>query len=219
MSSIFSFLSSSASLFASDTPESGPIRYACIGDSITEGCVGGGPDETYPGHLKRMLGAGWDVRNFGLSGTTALRKGDFPYWSQFQLPLALEFRPQVVTIKLGTNDTKPYNWDHKADFVDDCLALIDRFQSLDTHPKIWLCTPAPAFPGDWGIDDGRIREEVIPLLEEVAAKKQLPIIDCYTPLVGCGEWFPDMVHPDTRGTLRIAETIYAALMGHPFETR
>ena len=47
------------------------IKIACIGDSVTWG-VGGTP---YPQQLQNMLGARYEVKNFGISGATARNDG------------------------------------------------------------------------------------------------------------------------------------------------
>ena len=59
------------------------IRVACIGDSITYGySIKNRTKDCYPAQLGRMLGDEWQVRNFGVSGATLLKKGDLPYWDQ-----------------------------------------------------------------------------------------------------------------------------------------
>ena len=62
------------------------------------------------------------------------------------LASATQFKPHVVIIKLGTNDTKPGNWKHKAEFADDLRAMIDHFTALPSRPKIYLSTAAPVGP-------------------------------------------------------------------------
>src|SRR5687768_14105445 len=89
------------------------VRVACVGDSITYGAGVSNRDRNcYPAVLQRLLGDGHDVRNFGVSGTTVLAKGDNPYTLQKVYQQAREFKPHVVVIALGTNDTKPQNWKH-----------------------------------------------------------------------------------------------------------
>ena len=96
------------------------IRVACVGDSITFGAgVGDREKNSYPAVLGRLLGEKWQVKNFGVSGATMLNKGDKPYTKQKAFAAALEFKPNVVLIKLGTNDSKPQNWKFKADFAAD----------------------------------------------------------------------------------------------------
>ena len=58
-----------------------PVRIACVGDSITQG-VGAVKGKSYPSQLQALLGDKWLVRNFGVSGRTLLKKGDFPYWKE-----------------------------------------------------------------------------------------------------------------------------------------
>jgi len=85
-----------------------PIRIACVGDSITQG-AGAGEGKAYPSQLQELLGEKWKVGNFGVSGRTLLRKGDSSYWNERALLNAQDFKPDVVIIMLGTNDTKPQN--------------------------------------------------------------------------------------------------------------
>jgi len=58
-----------------------PIKIACVGDSITQG-AGAKSGQSYPAQLQALLGDGYKVGNFGVSGRTLLKKGDFPYWKE-----------------------------------------------------------------------------------------------------------------------------------------
>ena len=54
----------------------GPVRVACVGDSITYGAgVAGRETNSYSTVLGRMLGSKFEVRNFGRSGATLLKQG------------------------------------------------------------------------------------------------------------------------------------------------
>jgi len=197
-----------------------PIRVACVGDSITFGAgIKDRKTQAYPAQLGRRLGKAWDVRNFGVSGATLLKQGDKPYWKLKAFEQALAFRPHVVIIKLGTNDTKPQNWKHKDAFAADYEAMIDRFAGLATHPRIFMCRPVPAFPGRWGIRDEIIRGEVLPLVDRVAKKKGVGVIDLYAALSGKKEMFPDTVHPNAKGAGEMVKAIAAVLVGTPRPTK
>ena len=87
-----------------------------------------------------MLGDGYWVKNFGVSARTLLNKGDRPYMNEKAYQDALAFNPNVVVIKLGTNDSKSFNWKHKADFTKDMQTMIDAFKALPAQPKIYLCS-------------------------------------------------------------------------------
>ena len=57
-----------------------PVRVACIGDSITYGAaIEDRDNQSYPAQLQRLLGDGYDVRNFGRNARTLSSKGDYPY--------------------------------------------------------------------------------------------------------------------------------------------
>ncbi len=190
------------------------IRVACIGDSITYGSsISNRLRNCYPAQLGRMLGDKWHVRNFGVGGATLLKKGDKPYFKQRAFKDALAFNPNVVVIKLGTNDTKPQNWKYKNEFVSDYSEMIDRFAALPAKPRIWICKPVPAYPERWGISDARIKGEVNPLVERIARKKRVGLIDLYKPLSDKPELFPDLIHPNAEGAGLMAKEICKVLTG------
>src|SRR4051812_29961221 len=96
------------------------IRVAAVGASITYGVgVENREKESYTARMQGMLGSGYEVRNFGVSGATMLKTGDRPYWSAKAYHDALKFEPNIVVIDLGGNDSKPRNWAHKDSFADD----------------------------------------------------------------------------------------------------
>jgi len=190
-----------------------PVRVACIGDSITAGAGIRDRKMHYPAQLGRLLGEGYKVINCGNSGSTMLKKGDKPFWNQRQWKAALEFNPNIVVIKLGTNDSKPQNWRKKDQFAADYKDMIAELRKLPAKPKIFICKPVPAFPGRWGITDKVIREEVIPITLQVAAETKCPVIDLYKALSGKKAMFPDTVHPNGAGAGVMAAVIRDAITG------
>ncbi|MGB2863426.1 MAG: SGNH/GDSL hydrolase family protein [Sedimentisphaerales bacterium] len=196
------------------------IRAACIGDSITYGAsIRNRTKDCYPVQLGRMLGDEWQVRNFGVSGATLLKKGDLPYWNQQAFKDALAYNPNIVIIKLGTNDTKPQNWKYKDQFPTDYADMIDRFSELPSCPRIWICQPVPAYGERWGITDTIIKNEVIPLINLIAHRKNVPVIDLFAPLSDKPELFPDLIHPNAEGAHSIAKVIYAELTGRSWTAK
>jgi len=197
-----------------------PIRLACVGDSITFGSgIKDRQTQSYPAQLGALLGPKWDVRNFGLGGTTLLSKGNRPYIQQKQYRQALDFKPDVVVIKLGTNDTKPINWDKfGGEYTADYEALIASFAALETKPVIYLCRPMPCWlPGDKSIREKVIVEEVIPKVEAIAKAHGFVLIDLYTPFKNRADLVPDKIHPNAEGAGIIARTVYTALTGRVAE--
>jgi acyl-CoA thioesterase-1 len=163
-----------------------------------------------------MLGDKWEVRNFGVSGATMLKQGDLPYWQQQAFKDVLAYNPNIVVIKLGTNDTKPQNWTFKNEFARDYADMIDRFSKLPARPRIWICYPVPTFAERWGINEFILKNEVIPIISQVARKKHVPIINLYVPLSGKLKYFPDDIHPNAEGAFLMAKEIYATLTGFQF---
>jgi acyl-CoA thioesterase-1 len=196
------------------------IRVACIGDSITYGdSIKNRVRDCYPAQLGRMLGENWQVCNFGVNGATLLKNGDLPYWNQQAFKDALAYNPNVVIIKLGTNDTKQQNWKFKDQFAADYSDMIDRFAGLPSSPRIWICQPVPAYGERWGISETIIKNEAIPLINRIARSKHVPVIDLYSPLSGKPQLFPDQIHPNAEGAHDIAKEIYAALTGRPWTAK
>jgi len=188
------------------------IRVACVGNSITEGFgLKDKKTQSYPAKLQELLGANYLVQNFGLSGHTMMNSTDRPYmndkkWHRFQKALASN--PDIVTIKLGTNDSKtPYDSLLHADFIRDLNAMIDSFQALPSKPYIYLCLPVPADGEVWTIRDSVISGEVIPRIRAVAQERDLPVIDLYTPMKPFIDLLPDKIHPNAAGAMIIAEEI------------
>lgn len=203
-----------------------PVRVACVGDSITYGYgLRDRQGEAYPVWLGRWLGTNYDVRNFGVSATTLLHRGDYPYINRPVYTNALEFKADIVVIDFGANDSKHpgdgsldatnavNNWQFKTDFIGDYKEMIAAFRQANPAAKIYLCYPTPDFPGRWGINDRTVRDEMIPMIRTVAGETGAGVIDLRSVLAGRSDLFPDTVHPNPKGAKLMAAEIYRTLMG------
>ncbi|MEO5915490.1 MAG: GDSL-type esterase/lipase family protein [Luteolibacter sp.] len=211
-------LSAASSLSAADPmspihPKSGqPVKISCVGDSITQGS-GAAAGKSYPSQLQELLGDKWQVGNFGVSGRTLLRKGDFPYWNEDAFKKAQDFHPDVVIIMLGTNDTKPQNWSHKAEFESDYRDLVKTFQDLKPSPRVYICRPVPVpEPGNFGINETVLQEQMS-IVNKLAAELKTGIIDMHAALQDKPQLLPDHVHPNTEGAGEMAKAAVKALTG------
>ena len=198
---------------------------ACIGNSITDGYgIDMRAKYGYPAQLQGLLGDGYWVKNFGVSSRTMLNKGDFPYMNEMAWRDALAFKPDVVIIKLGTNDSKPENWQYGAEFKQDLQQMILTLRpdlarpskkgkkAKAVGPKVYLCTPIPAFKSTWNISDKVITDEIIPIQQEVAKQYGLQVIDLHTLLANDGDKVvDDGIHPDEKGAKKMAEIIAKAI--------
>ena len=193
-------------------PRKDAVRVACIGNSSTFGAgIRNRSRDSYPSVLARMLGDSYWVKNFGVSARTMLNKGDHPYMNEPAYKNALAFNPNIVVIKLGTNDSKSFNWKYKADFMKDAQTMIDAFKGLPSQPKIYLCYPSKAYLTGDGINDDIISKEIIPMIKKLAKKNDLSVIDLHTAMDGMPELFPDRIHPNEKGAQVMAKAVYQSI--------
>lgn len=191
-------------------PREQALRVACIGNSITDG-MGIDMSEVYgyPAVLQRLLGKNYNVKNFGVSARTLMNKGDLPYMKEQAWADAQAFLPNIVVIKLGTNDSKDYNWKHGADYGADLQKMVDTLRALPSKPQIYVCSPIPA-ARIWGISDSVIVNGEIPAIKRVVKKNKLAYIDLHTefkPTEGLMQ--RDGIHPTDKGAAQLAKIIAA----------
>lgn len=191
-------------------PREQALRVACIGNSITDG-MGIDMSEVYgyPAVLQRLLGKNYNVKNFGVSARTLMNKGDLPYMKEQAWADAQAFLPNIVVIKLGTNDSKDYNWIHGADYGADLQKMVDTLRALPSKPQIYVCSPIPA-ARIWGISDSVIVNGEIPAIKRVVKKNKLAYIDLHTEFKPAeGLMQRDGIHPTDKGAAQLAKIIAA----------
>lgn len=187
------------------------LRIACVGNSITYGAkIENREQNSYPAQLASLSGEEFDVQNFGKNGATLLRRGDLPYWNTDEYKRALAFTPDIVFIKLGTNDTKPQNRIYlDSDYIRDYKDLIASFKRLPSKPRVVLLVPVPVFSGDTtGITSMVLSEKINPMVRQIAWETDCEIVNLYNLFVESPEMFPDDVHPNAVGTKEIARRLY-----------
>ncbi|WP_026955214.1 GDSL-type esterase/lipase family protein [Algoriphagus vanfongensis] len=188
-----------------------PIKIACVGNSITQGPGRDNP-ESYPLQLQAILGETYEVKNFGVSGRTLLRKGDYPYWNEPQFQQVKDFAPDILVIMLGTNDSKPQNWAHKADFRKDYLDMIAEFQAyMPADGKVYVIMPVPVTKDNFGITADVMNNEQRMMIMDIAQSSGSRLVDLYTPLMDRADLLPDGVHPNTEGLGIMASTLARAI--------
>ncbi len=184
-------------------------KIACVGDSITYGYASSNPDVySYPAKLGKLLGDGFKVGNFGLSGSTMM-PGFFPYYGSEEHKAALAFEPDIVVLMLGTNDsTFFYRFAVENDYVDASEKMLASFLSLKKKPKIFI----GLVPHLYSVEQFsyHIENTIIPIQRSVAEKYGLETIDIHSKL-DRPELFVDGVHPTEEGYGIIAQTVSDSL--------
>lgn len=186
-------------------------KVAFIGNSITYGAyIPNREKNSVPAQLQAYLGKDYEVVNFGVSGSTVINRDDYPYILTPEYAAAKKFRPDIVLIKLGTNDSKPQMQKHFDQFISDYQKLIDGFRNPDSRPQIILLTPVKCY-----LDEGTgpsqkfLSEKIVPAIEKLAYDNGLEIVNLQR-LFG-NEWesqmMPDKLHPSSIGAGVIAKEI------------
>ena len=161
------------------------IKLACIGDSITSGfTLLNSRRDRYPPLLQKMLGDGYEVRNFGVLDAAARFDADSPYVRKKAYTKSLEWNPDIVLLMLGSNDTKRRNW----------------------NPKIFRIRGIPLM----GLYPETMEEGVRPAIHEIAADLGHQCIDL-KEVFNDSSYCIDGVHPQRKGTRMIAEHIFKGL--------
>ena len=194
-------------------PNPHAIRVACIGNSITDGFGIMNSDlKGYPAQLQNKLGGDYEVKNFGVSARTMMNKGDIPYMKELAWKDAQAFLPNIVVIKLGTNDAKSHNWANGAEeYQKSMQTMIDSLKALPSKPKIYLCSPIPAFKDSWTISDSVIVNGEMPIIQKLAKKNKCGYIDLHTLYIYKDMMLADGIHPNAKGAEKLAGIVYEAL--------
>jgi acyl-CoA thioesterase I len=194
------------------------IRFGFIGNSITFGANLTNPKtECYSAQLDPMLqetmGDTVTIGNYAISSRTMLKHGDYPIWNDVEFRNCWKFAPNILLICLGTNDSKPQNWDRFGnEFYDDYKSMIDTFRVRNPYTLFMVCYPPPAYQIVWGIRDSVIVNSVMPAVDSIVAYSGATLVDFYHPLIDSVSLFPDYIHPNHRGQSAMARILYNTIM-------
>lgn len=193
--------------------ENKPLKIACVGNSITYGAgVVNRAKNAYPQQLQSMLSKPYEVKNFGINGRTLLKKGDLPYWNTKAYKEALSYVPDIVFIKLGTNDSKAQNRIYLDEFKNDYKEIIQSFKQKNKDVRIVLLLPLPSFADDsTQIWNPIIKKQIIPLTQEVAYETGSEVIDLFQLFINQRHLMPDKIHPSSLGATVIAKRLYEVI--------
>lgn len=197
-----------------EKPNLSKKRIACVGDSITFGAgVILSRHNAWPHLLEKELGNSFQVINYGLSWATLQMEGNLPY-RRFDFMKRMEAaKPNTVLFMLGSNDSKPCNWQAKR-FREQYETTIYGMLQKEHPYQLILMVPPRAFPNKmikrilFGIDNEVIGRDIRNTILDVGSKYQIPVVDLYEFTKDHPEYFADGVHPNAAGNEAIAKYLY-----------
>lgn len=202
------------------------MTIACIGDSITWGfTILKRGKYSYPAVLQALLGESHEVHNFGFNNATASAAGDIPYVKRNVWKNALALKPDVALVMLGTNDTKPINYDAQK-FAEGYTGIIRNL--LEGGSRVFLMTPPHILnrieirdgleisriePAPIALCEDTLMERIIPVIRKTAETMNLPLIEINDVICDISQ-FNDGIHPNRNGAGLIAATVYKQLVSY-----
>lgn len=172
----------------------------------------------YPYLLQQFLGDQYNVRNYGLNDRNAMESGKHPYRKEKRYQESLRFLPDIVLIKLGSNDSKKGTWIGAEAWEKDYRELLNSYLTLPSHPQLILITPAYPHPvkqkdGSIGLSfqmQDEAMEAESKVIQRLGEELHTKVIDMRSFTKGKPEWFnSDGIHPNNGGARQMAELIYA----------
>lgn len=185
------------------------IRVACIGDSITYGLGIASRDMVYPVQLQRLLGDKYEVRNFGNSSRSIMKKSMHgsqkgSYFFTNEHKQALAYQPHIVICNLGVNDLTDFD-KFGSELKDDYKELLGEYMNLDSKPRVIAWSKiAPLFKGQMHFGSPNL-VKINKAIDKAAKELDIETIDMEKPLLGKDDLFPDKLHPTAEGATIIAE--------------
>ena len=189
------------------------IKIACIGDSITYGVGAKNTNkDNYLGVLETMISDEYELKNFGLSGSSLIIRSKTPYLKSKEYSDCLEYNPDIVIIMLGTNDALSQGTRPKFEeqYTEDANTLIETLNGLESKPRIFFMTS----PDIIGYPEQRsyLVNKLLPTQKKIAEDNGFTLIDIFAATEENASLFTDDgVHPNNDGYKVIAQTVYDVL--------
>lgn len=194
-------------------PADQKIKVAVVGDSNIAGYgVSNVSINANSPQLNYRLGGNYEVKNYGNSGKTALKNGSDPYIKTSQYKNSLSYNPDIVIIQLGSNDSRYYNYAKIDQFVTDYTDIVKSYKNLASKPIIYISLPPTVFSKNFDISQAEI-VKMLPLFFEIAETEDIGMVDNHTATADISDLMSDSIHPNAKGTSRIANSMYRSLKG------
>ncbi|WP_163714601.1 GDSL-type esterase/lipase family protein [Mangrovibacterium lignilyticum] len=205
--------------------QSSKVKMAFIGNSITAGVYDYGKKDqqvSYATQFSELMAAVYgdtlEILNTGVSGRTMTKHGPQPIWIEPAFKKALDFKPDICLVALGTNDSKPNLYDLvQKEFFHDYQDLIDTFRCINPNITFVVCLPPPIFEGhpyspESPHNDTLLVKYTIPLIDSIAKNNHLTVVDFHTAFVDRPQYFTDHLHPNIEGHQKMGKILFDQFM-------
>ena len=182
-------------------------KVACIGDSLTRGYLLEDA-QSYPAQLQQLLGAQYEVRNFGHTSSYVIDDGPVEYRNTEDYSAAIRYDADILIFMFGSNDVGAYNFTPLY-FQNQYRELIDSFRQTKKNPKIYLIIA----PDSHDLHFGLIQQTIQPVM---TLGQQLPatVINPYYLFLGHPEdYLSDGLHLTGTAYGKLAQLVYQAMQG------
>ncbi len=213
------------------------IKVACVGDQMVHSDLFPGNRESqppgmqeFPRKLQDLMGAGYDVRNFGDCCASVIggyvHSETHPYVSGSNYSGAVAFLPDIVLIApWGRHDWGKSAMTALAAFSVPAFQtgyedILTKFEALSSKPKIIVSNLVPLPNGMDGPDNGYKTSPQRDVVLALAAKHNLQVVDTFTAFTGATTLFiqppmkdSDGEHTSDAGSTMLAQMFAAAIKG------
>ena len=182
-------------------------KVACIGDSLTRGYLLEDA-QSYPAQLQQLLGAQYEVRNFGHTSSYVIDDGPVEYRNTEDYSAAIQYDADILIFMFGSNDVGAYNFTPLY-FQNQYRELIDSFRQTKKNPKIYLIIA----PDSHDLHFGLIQQTIQPVM---TLGQQLPatVINPYYLFLGHPEdYLSDGLHLTGTAYGKLAQLVLRAMQG------
>lgn len=196
--------------------QEGQVRVACVGDSLTYGTnVKDWKINNYPKQLQNKLGSSYVVNNYGLPGGTVLNSSK-KYGDSKVFKESLQFKPDIVVIMLGSNDTWQNTNEIQNCFITEYTKLIKEYKKANPSVQIKLLIPPKAHKlikkEMFYISDDKLLKQINPKIEEIASSESIGLINVRNAISNDKKLYSsDKIHVNSKGTKVIANLVYENL--------
>lgn len=183
-------------------------KVACIGDSLTRGYLLEDA-QSYPAQLQQLLGAQYEVRNFGHTSSYVIDDGPVEYRNTEDYTAAIQYDADILIFMFGANDVGAYNFTPLY-FQNQYRELIDSFRQTKKHPKIYLIIA----PDSRDLHFGLIQQTIQPVMT-LGQQLSAIVINPYYLFLGHPEdYLSDGLHLTGTAYGKLAQLVLRALQGN-----